>query len=188
LVQVVWFKRDLRTLDHRPLAEAAAAGPLIPIYIVEPAYWALPDTSWRQWQAIRSALMELAERLAELGAPLVVRAGPVTEVLARIHRTVGITRLLAHEETGNAWTYARDRAVRAFCRQAGVAFVEYPAFGVTVGPACTRRFCASPWCRSRNGWWRRCRALAAGDVLTRGSIRTVAMRCNRPAGPRLCGC
>jgi len=26
MVQVVWFKRDLRTADHRPLAEAVETG------------------------------------------------------------------------------------------------------------------------------------------------------------------
>lgn len=32
-VQVVWFKRDLRVHDHRPLSEAAARGPVLAVYI-----------------------------------------------------------------------------------------------------------------------------------------------------------
>ena len=133
MVQLVWFKRDLRTADHRPLAEAAASGPVIPLYVAEPEYWALPDTSRRQYLAVRSALDELSLRLAQLGAPLIIRIGSVVECLGRIHRAVGLTRVLAHQETGNAWTFARDRAVRRFCRQAGIAFVEYPQFGVVRG-------------------------------------------------------
>ncbi len=35
MAQVVWFKRDLRTTDHRPLT-SAATGPMIPLYVVEP--------------------------------------------------------------------------------------------------------------------------------------------------------
>ena len=35
-LQIVWFKRDLRTVDHRPLVEAAARGPLMPLFVVEP--------------------------------------------------------------------------------------------------------------------------------------------------------
>ncbi|WP_428484043.1 FAD-binding domain-containing protein [Rhodopila sp.] len=130
MVQVVWFKRDLRTTDHRPLAEAAAAGPVLPLYVAEPDYWALPDTSRRQWRAIQEALAALAQRLDDLGAPLIVRTGTVVDCLARIHRAIGITRLLSHEETGNGWTYARDQAVRRFCRSTGIPFVEYPQFGV----------------------------------------------------------
>ncbi len=133
MVQVVWFKRDLRTVDHAPLAEAAAAGPVLPLYVAEPDLRALPDASRRQWTAIEGALIELRERLALLGAPLVVRTGRVTDVLERIHHAVGITRLLAHEETGNAWTFARDRAVHAFCRERGIPVVEIPSFGVARG-------------------------------------------------------
>ncbi len=133
MVQVVWFKRDLRTCDHAPLALAAAAGPVLPLYIAEPQYWALPDASVRQWHAVRGALDELSRRLEAVGAPLAVRIGEVVPVLARIHRAVGITRLLAHEETGNGWTFARDKAVHRFCREAGIAFVELPQFGVVRG-------------------------------------------------------
>ena len=46
-LQVVWFKRDLRVVDHRPLAMAVRAGPVLPLYIVEPGLWAQPDTSAR---------------------------------------------------------------------------------------------------------------------------------------------
>jgi deoxyribodipyrimidine photo-lyase len=133
MIQVVWFKRDLRTVDHWPLAEAAAAGPVLPLYVVEPDYWRLPDTSWRHWICLRSALVELSERLGVLGAPLIVRSGTVTDVLARIHSAVGIARLLAHEETGNLWTFRRDIAVRAFCRGHGIAFREYSQTGVIRG-------------------------------------------------------
>lgn len=133
MIQIVWFKRDLRTFDHAPLAEAAAAGPVLPLYVVEPGYWRLPDTSRRQWLAQRSAVEALSRRLAELGAPLIVRTGDVIEILGRIHASVGVSRILAHEETGNLWTYARDRAVRAFCRGAGIEIREYTQTGVIRG-------------------------------------------------------
>ena len=33
---VVWFKRDLRVDDHAPLAHAAAHGPVLCLYVLEP--------------------------------------------------------------------------------------------------------------------------------------------------------
>ena len=38
-LQLVWFKRDLRLVDHRPLAEAMVLGDVLPLYIVEPEFW-----------------------------------------------------------------------------------------------------------------------------------------------------
>ena len=35
-VQLVWFKRDLRIGDHRPLLEAARRGPVVCLYVYEP--------------------------------------------------------------------------------------------------------------------------------------------------------
>jgi len=152
LIQVVWFKRDLRTLDHSPLAEAAAAGPVLPLYVVEPDYWRLPDVSTRQWIVQRTALEELGRRLSALGAPLIVRVGSVVDVLERIHSAVGIAKLLAHEETGNLWTFRRDIAVRAFCSQHRIAFQEFSQTGVIRGGPHARdrwaahfgRFAAAP--------------------------------------------
>lgn len=139
-LQLVWFKRDLRTSDHAPLVEAAARGPVLPLYVAEPAYWALPDTSGRQWEAVADGLRELREDLARLGQPLVVRSGDVVGVLESLRRTHGIAALWSHEETGNGWTYARDRAVAAWARSHGIPWHETPCGGVV------RRL------RSRNRW------------------------------------
>lgn len=130
MLQLIWFKRDLRTIDHRPLVEAAARGPILPLYIVEPCYWALPDTSRRQWIAIRAALEELSAGLETLGAPLVVRIGEAGDVLRELHQHHGIAAIHAHEETGNDFTYRRDRAIHAFCRKVGISFHEHRQFGV----------------------------------------------------------
>ena len=133
MVQVVWFKRDLRTSDHAPLAAAAARGPVIPLYVVEPDYWRLPDTSARQWSFLRGTLEELGARLAQLGAPLIARTGRAEAILQDLHLRFGIEGLWSHEETGNLWTFARDRRVAAFCRGSGIRWVQFPQHGVVRG-------------------------------------------------------
>jgi len=45
MMQIVWFKRDLRIHDHEALNSAARAGPVIPLYIVEPELWSQADCS-----------------------------------------------------------------------------------------------------------------------------------------------
>jgi deoxyribodipyrimidine photo-lyase len=78
--QVVWFKRDLRVADHAPLAGAAAAGPVVPLYIVEPAVWGAADFDRMHARFVIESLEELAASLRELGAPLVVRVGDAVAV------------------------------------------------------------------------------------------------------------
>lgn len=130
-MQLVWFKRDLRCVDHRPLLEAAAHGPVLPLYIVEPAFWSQSDASARQWAFCREALEQLREQLAALGQPLIVRCGDVVPVLERARRSLGFTALWSHEETGNGFTYARDRQVLAWTRAQGIPWIQIPQFGVT---------------------------------------------------------
>ena len=112
-LQVVWFKRDLRITDHRPLARAAELGQVLPLYIAEPELWAQPDVSARQWAFAEESLGALQQALADLGQPLCVLVGDAKAVLQRIHARHGIAALWSHQETGNDWTYARDRAVAA---------------------------------------------------------------------------
>ncbi|MFM2098554.1 MAG: hypothetical protein RLZZ366_93 [Pseudomonadota bacterium] len=139
-LQIVWFKRDLRIIDHRPLAMAAEAGPVMPLYIAEPELWAQPDASARQWDFAAESLAELQADLTALGQSLCVMTGDALSILQRIHESHGIAALWSHEETGNGWTYARDLAVAAWVRAAGIAWHELRQFGVI------RRI------KSRNGW------------------------------------
>ena len=139
-LNIVWFKRDLRVADHRPLAEAAKLGPVLPLYIAEPDLWAQPDSSARQWAFAAESLAELQSALAALGQPLCVMVGDAVDIFRRIHERRGVAGLWSHEETGNGWTYARDLAVAAWAREAGVPWREPRQFGVI------RRL------KSRNGW------------------------------------
>ena len=132
-VQVVWYKRDLRVDDHRPLARAAERGPVLPLYVAEPSLAAADDYAPRRWTLIREALIELRARLAKRGQPLVVRCGEMPATLRAIREAVGPLRIWAHEETGNGRTYARDERVRAWAEEAGIPFTEVPQRGVIRG-------------------------------------------------------
>jgi deoxyribodipyrimidine photo-lyase len=132
-IQLVWFKRDLRVWDHEPLASAAARGPVIPLYILEPGLWQQPDASARQWAFVRESLVELRDELARLGQPLVVRTGMAVEVIAELAHAHPIAAVWSHQETGNAWTFARDRAVAEWLRTLDIPWHELRQHGVVRG-------------------------------------------------------
>ncbi|MEO1577533.1 MAG: deoxyribodipyrimidine photo-lyase [Pseudomonadota bacterium] len=141
MTTLLWFKRDLRVADHPALTHALSLGqPVIPLYIAEPGLWALPDASHRQWGFISDCLAELRENLASLGAPLIIRQGAALDVLNEFTQSHSVTTLVSHEETGNLWTYARDRSVASWARTKRIDWHQMPQNGVV------RRLA------SRDGW------------------------------------
>lgn len=134
---ILWFKRDLRLADHAALSHAAAMGPVLPVYIIEPDMWAQPDASGRHWHFVRESLADLQ---AAMGGALVIRVGVAAQVLEDLRARHGVTRLVSHEETGNGWSFARDKAVARWARAQGVVWEEVAQSGVV------RRL------GSRDGW------------------------------------
>jgi len=130
LPSVIWFKRDLRLEDHAPLWEASCSGPLLPLYIIEPDYWRLPDVSRRHWHFLHDCLVSLNNRFSQYGGYLCVRIGKATDILHQLKQEVGPFQLYAHQETGNDWTYKRDLAVHQWCRVNRVPWLEFQQNGV----------------------------------------------------------
>jgi deoxyribodipyrimidine photo-lyase len=140
IVNIVWFKRDLRLSDHQPLEQAAQTGALLPLYIVEPEYFKLADVSRRHWCFIFDSLQSVDDQLNKIGARLVIRIGAAVDVLESIRARYGKIVLWSHQETGNAWTYERDKKVSLWCKTYMVPWHETPSGGVV---RCLK---------SRNGW------------------------------------
>ncbi|MDJ0822076.1 MAG: FAD-binding domain-containing protein [Paracoccaceae bacterium] len=127
---LLWFKRDLRLSDHPALRHALELGAPVPVYIFEPAYWQQDDVSGRQFAFLRESVLALRDDLRALGSDLVIRCGDAVAVLEALRAETGATQLVSHEETGNAWTFARDQSVAGWARARGVEWVELPQSGV----------------------------------------------------------
>ena len=130
---LVWFKRDLRLHDHAAVHAAGVRSPGVPLrglYIVEPSLWAQPDAAAQHLGFVQECLADLSRAMSAVGGELLVRQGEAVDVLRALHAEAPFDALLAHEETGNGLTFARDVAVARWCRDHGVAFQEWPQFGV----------------------------------------------------------
>jgi deoxyribodipyrimidine photo-lyase len=130
---VVWFKRDLRVHDHAALEAAVRAGPVLCLYVIEPGLWRQADASTRHYAFLAESLRALDEALARRGARLQVVVGEMPQVLDALAEKMPLGALYSHEETGNDFTYARDRAVGRWCRERGVRWHQFPQFGVVRG-------------------------------------------------------
>lgn len=68
VANVVWFKRDLRTLDHRPLEAALnEKTPFFCLYMHEPDIWADSHYSSRHLQFVFDSVQSLREQIAGKG-------------------------------------------------------------------------------------------------------------------------
>ena len=131
--ELVWFKRDLRWEDHAALAQASRKGPVRCIYVIEPDLWLQPDSALQHFEFVRESLQALDKHLRTLGGCIEIFTGELTQVLHQIWQDAPFTNLHSHEETGNAFTYARDLKVASWCHSQAVTWHEYPQFGVVRG-------------------------------------------------------
>lgn len=139
-LSVIWFKRDLRVMDHLPLTVGAETGRVLLLYMIEPEMIRASDFDPMHWTFIREALEDLQQSLKNRGACLQIVEGEAVEILESLYQKYSFSQLLAHEETGNALSFSRDQRVRAWAKHKGVSFREFPQNGVVRG------------LKNRDGW------------------------------------
>jgi deoxyribodipyrimidine photo-lyase len=130
---LVWFKRDLRWVDHAALVEASRQGPVRCIYVIEPALWLQPDAALQHFEFVRESLQSLNEHFKTQGGCIEIHTGELPEVLEQIWHNAPFANIYSHEETGNGFTYARDLKVASWCQTHAVTWHEFAQFGVVRG-------------------------------------------------------
>jgi deoxyribodipyrimidine photo-lyase len=134
---LVWFRgKDLRLADHEPLAAARAGGEVVPLFVLDPHFFA-PDRAARlapRMQFLLASLAELEASIAAAGSRLLVVPGRSVEVVPRLARELRCDRVVAHR-----WTepFARERDRRV---AAGLGAIPLELFeGETLAPPETLR-------------------------------------------------
>ena len=131
---VWWVKRDARLGDNPALTAAVAGHPqVLPVFCHEPLLLAATDTSPMHAHAWTQAVAGLRWELRRRGADVYVSADDVLPTFAAVRRWFPFTHVYAHEEVGAAVTFARDDAVRAWCRDRGIGYREFPQCSVKRG-------------------------------------------------------
>ena len=143
-INLVWFKKDLRTYDNEALYEALKTENVIPIFVVEPDLWKLPDHSSRQWEFVRECLIDLNNSLSDIGLKLIIRIGNIQDVIKEFTKRFHVKGIYSHEETGNEWTFKRDQDLRRYTKNENINWYEYRQFGVFRGLK-TRKSWSQKW-------------------------------------------
>jgi deoxyribodipyrimidine photo-lyase len=117
VVDLVWFRRDLRLSDNA--AVAGASSPAVGLFVVEDSLWRPAGPRRRAYLA--ASLRELDAGIRRTGgAGLVVRMGRSADQVPRVAADVGATRVLAAADF-SPFGVARDAAVAVALAPVGVA-------------------------------------------------------------------
>ena len=122
---VWWIKRDFRVSDNHCLFLATQTSKeVIPFFCWEPSVLDGEDYGVFHLQAQWQALRGLSASLEKRGSGVIERMGEVVDELETLFLSHPFERLRSYQETGNDLTFRRDRAVRAWCKERGVEWVE----------------------------------------------------------------
>ena len=117
---LVWYRRDLRTQDHEPLAKACSRGSVIPVFVLDDALLFHPETAVARVEFLLYSLRALDARLRELGGRLLIERGQPEQVLPRLAQRHGCRQVLAHTDSERLVGRVRDARVGRALQDNGV--------------------------------------------------------------------
>jgi deoxyribodipyrimidine photo-lyase len=112
---IMWFRQDLRLADHPALTAAAAAGPILPVFILDdetPGEWSWGGAS-RWW--LHHSLAALSQKL-----PLLLRRGESVSVMEKLIAECGPQAVYFTRDYA-PWSGPIERRVKELCDRYGVS-------------------------------------------------------------------
>jgi deoxyribodipyrimidine photo-lyase len=133
-VNIVWLKRDLRFIDHEPIFRAQREDiPFFLFYFFEPSVMAYPDSDTRHWRFVYESLTEMNLKLKSHTYQIYYFHQEVLSVLKPFLDFYDLQTIFSHQEIGNRLTFERDIAVKEFCIDHQITWIESKTFAVTRG-------------------------------------------------------
>ena len=130
-VNLVWFKRDLRVQDHKPLTEALKGGlPVLGLYIKEPNVWSDPHYSQRHEQFVQDSIVELKVTLKKHGISMLSFQATFEDAFDFLQLHFEIKTVYSYQETGLQCTYLRDKRAGKYFKRKGILWREFQQNGV----------------------------------------------------------
>lgn len=127
MTSIVWFRDDLRVADNPALSAAIdRGGDVIALYVLDeetPGIRPLGGAA-RWW--LHHSLAALAERLDEIGVPLVLRRGGAERIVGELAKETGAEAVFWNRRYGGA-ERELDARIKTSLRQSGLAVRSFAA-------------------------------------------------------------
>jgi deoxyribodipyrimidine photo-lyase len=120
--QILWFRQDLRLADQAAVRAAAAAGPVLPVYVLDDESPGLRPIGGASRWWLHHSLAALDSALKQMGGALLLLKGPSASVLGRLAAEcgAGAVHALRHSEP---WWRAIEAQVPGLQIHGGVTLV-----------------------------------------------------------------
>ena len=134
VIDIVWFKKDLRTLDNKSLEFASNSGnPTLFIYIIEPSVTDSPDCDKRHSRFIYESLIDVEKRFRKFSLDLNYINCEALEFFEEISKNYNINNVLSYQEIGNNLTYSRDKIIANFFHSNNINWIQNKTNGIIRG-------------------------------------------------------
>ena len=134
VLDIVWFKKDLRTLDNKSLEFASNSdNPTLFIYIIEPSVTDSPDCDKRHSRFIYESLIDMEKRLRKFSLDLNYINCEALEFFEEISKKYNINNVLSYQEIGNNLTYSRDKIIANFFHSNNINWIQNKTNGIIRG-------------------------------------------------------
>lgn len=146
-IDVVWLKKDVRLHDHGPLHQIVQSNrQCIILYLYEPDQLSEKTVHGSHIAFVNEGLLDLDLRLSGKEASAANATDNIYEhkfqcitvahacaavTLRSIHKQRPINQIFCHMESGHLKSFARDKAVRSWCRLERIPIKEINQTGVT---------------------------------------------------------
>lgn len=124
-INIVWFKRDLRLLDHEPLLRAALAEEAtLLLYIFEPSVMQHYDSDIRHQRFVYESLLDLNNRLNLNNLEILICHNEADFVFKMLQEIYSIKTVFSYEEIGVNLTYDRDKRLKKWFSKNHIQWLE----------------------------------------------------------------
>ncbi|MDX2215042.1 MAG: deoxyribodipyrimidine photo-lyase [Oculatellaceae cyanobacterium bins.114] len=105
---LVWFRRDLRIVDHAPLYRAALRGSVVPVFVLDRALLYHPETAPARVAFMLECLHSLDHDLRQQGGRLIIRYGDPAEILPQLVQETQADGIYAYVDFERIYGRVRD--------------------------------------------------------------------------------
>jgi len=133
-INIVWIKRDIRTLDHESFHIAESKNiPYLPIYIFDNDLIEYPDTSERHLGFIYNSLIDINKKLSSFNKEVEILYGPSLDIFQYLLSQYKIENIFSYQESGIKQSWQRDIKVKNFCNENSINWIEFQRDGIIRG-------------------------------------------------------